>query len=1198
MKRFARVVLVGFAFGVAAAEGLTAQELERAFLEPPATARPHTWWHWMNGNVTAEGITADLESMARVGIGGAQIFNVSEAIPDGPAPFMSPQWLELVRHAAEEAERLGIELCLHNCAGWSSSGGPWITPEHAMQILVTSEVRVKGPVSFDDVLPRPEMREGYYRDIAVLAFPTPADETRIEGIRAKAGFEARYAIQPEVRSLPAGATIALDRVTDLTAKLVGEDPATRRLSWRVPEGDWTILRIGHTPTGKTNHPSPEAGRGLECDKLSSEALDLHWQKGVQPVLDAVGPLAGKVLNNSLIDSYEVGCNNWTPLFREEFRRRRGYDLWRWLPALTGRVVESGERSERFLWDFRRTIADLFDDHYFGRFADLCHERGLLTSVEPYDGPFECLSAAEKADVVMGEFWVGSGESSSVKLAACVGHTHGIRWIGAESFTATPDRGRWQNHPASLKALGDLIWCAGINRFIFHRFAHQPWPDVFPGMTMGQWGTHFDRTNAWWEPGRAWIEYLARSQSMLQSGEFVADVLFFGGEAAPNGAVHRPALKALGYDYDAIGTDLVGALTVKGGHVALPSGMSYRLLVLPDTPFMTPALARKMRELVVAGATVLGPKPVKSPSLEGWPACDTEVAAIGAEVWGADADAREHASGAGRVLWDQPVDSALAALEVEPDCTFHPAEAKAAFIHRRIDGADVYFVSNQVERAVTLDASFRVAGRLPELWSSEQGTIQPAPFWHPAGDRTIVTLSLAPAGSTFVVFRTPAPKDSDSFVSIRREGGSPPMRAAKPNQLEIVKAEYGVLSPTPHGCVDVTKELDALVNDDRLRVVASNSLAGDPAVNIVKKLWVEYEQGGEVKLAKVRENEVLTLPPAGAPSGALHVRRALYGDFRDDMPGLPERAVIDVTERLAAEVSGGELHVLVRNSLAGEDPAYLTPKQLRVDYVLNGRPGSLTVNEGAPLDLPVVEWLPMPFEPSLRIDGDRAWLLVYGGGRYVLEKASGAVRDLGPLPEDGDGWGELNGQWTVSFPPGRSAPEEIVLDELISWPDSDVPGVKYFSGTATYRRKFDSQGLAFVPGAKPRNDGHRLILDLGRVEVIAEVHVNGRDLGVLWKEPYRIDITEALLPGENELEILVTNLWPNRLIGDEQEPPDVEWNGKPLREWPEWFVKHEPRPSPGRVTFTTWHHWTKNDPLLPSGLIGPVRLVPALEYTVR
>lgn len=1191
MRRFARVVLIGLASGWAASVGsASAQELERVFLEPPPSARPHTWWHWMNGNVTAEGITADLESMARVGIGGAQIFNVSEAIPDGPAPFMSPRWLELVRHAAEEADRLGVELCLHNCAGWSSSGGPWITPEHAMQILVTSEVRVKGPASFDEELPQPEVREGYYRDIAVLAFPTPADDTRIEGVRAKAGFETRYALQPDTKPLPAAATIALDDIVDLTAKLAGGDAGALRLAWNVPEGDWTILRIGHTPTGKTNHPSPEAGRGLECDKLSSEALDLHWEKGVQPVLDAIGPLAGKVLNNSLIDSYEVGCNNWTPRFREEFQARRGYDLWRWLPALNGRVIESGERTERFLWDFRRTIADLFNDEYFGRFADLCHEHGLLTSVEPYDGPFECLSAAEKADVVMGEFWVGSGESSSVKLAACVGHTHGIRWIGAESFTATPDRGRWQNHPASIKALGDLIWCAGVNRFIFHRFAHQPWPGVLPGMTMGQWGTHFDRTNTWWEPGRAWIDYLTRSQSMLQSGEFVADVLFFGGEAAPNGAVHRPALKALGYDYDAIGTDLAGALTVEDGRVVLPSGMSYRLLVLPDTPFMTPALARKVRELVEAGATVLGPRPVKSPSLAGWPACDTEVAEIGAEVWGTDADAREHACGAGRVLWDQQVDAALAASGVEPDCTFRPAESRAAFLHRRIDGADVYFVSNQVEHAVTIDASLRVAGRLPELWSSERGTIEPAPFWHQEGGRTIVTLSLAPAGSTFVVFRTPAPKDSDSFVSLRREGGSPPKRAAKPSRLEIVKAEYGVFSSTPHGSVDVTKELTALVKDGRLRVVASNSLAGDPAVNIVKKLWVEYEQGGEVKLAKVRENEVLTLPPPGTPAGELRIRRALYGDFRDDMPGLPERAVIDVTERLAAEVAAGELHVVVRNSLAGEDPAYLTPKQLRVDYVLNGRPGSITVNEGAPLDLPVVEWRPVSFEPILHVGGGPPRLRVFADGRYVLTHASGTERSARapalPAPT------ELAGPWQVSFPPDRGAPESIELEELVSWPDSSEPGVKYFSGTATYRRTFDVG--SWYSDVSTRH----LLLDLGRVEVIAEVRVNGEDLGVLWKEPYRLDITRALKPGENELEILVTNLWPNRLIGDEQEPPDVEWRGKPLVAWPEWLVKHEPRPSPGRVTFTTWHHWTKTDPLLPSGLIGPVRLVPAWELTVR
>ena len=218
------------------------------------------------------------------------------------------------------------------------------------------------------------------------------------------------------------------------------------MTWDAPEGDWTILRVGHTPTGKENAPAPIAGRGLEIDKLSREALDAHWAGGIDPILKMVGALAGKSVNGSLIDSYEVGCNNWTPKFREEFIKRRGYDPIPFLPVLSGRYVDGGEVTERFLWDFRRTIGDLFAENYYFYFSELCRKNGLLASMEPYDGPFECLQVAAKTDIVMGEFWADGGESSSVKLAAEVAHTHGIKIVGAESFTADPENGKWLNHP--------------------------------------------------------------------------------------------------------------------------------------------------------------------------------------------------------------------------------------------------------------------------------------------------------------------------------------------------------------------------------------------------------------------------------------------------------------------------------------------------------------------------------------------------------------------------------------------------------------------------------------------------------------------------------------------------------------------------------------------------------------------------------
>ena len=379
-----------------------ANPLAAAFTNPPAQARPHTWWHWMNGNITRAGITADLTAMKQVGVGGAQIFNVSESIPPGPILFMSPEWRSLVKHAATEADRLGIELCMHNCAGWSSSGGPWITPENAMQMVVVSETKAAGPQKYSAALPQPETRNGYYRDIAVLAFLTPKDDAkRVPDFRAKAGYDSKYGQQPSLDAYPTDAVIDRETIIILTSKL--SDTGT--LSWDMPEGQWTIQRFGYTPTGAVNAPSPDSGRGLEVDKFSREAFDTHWAGMMGPILKDLGPLAGKTLNNCLIDSYEVGAQNWTKNFAAEFKARRGYDILTYLPAMTGRVVDSGEVTERFLWDLRRTIGDLFADNYYSYFAEVCRKNGLKASIEPYDGPFECLLAGRDADIPMGEFWV-------------------------------------------------------------------------------------------------------------------------------------------------------------------------------------------------------------------------------------------------------------------------------------------------------------------------------------------------------------------------------------------------------------------------------------------------------------------------------------------------------------------------------------------------------------------------------------------------------------------------------------------------------------------------------------------------------------------------------------------------------------------------------------------------------------------------
>lgn len=1158
---------------------LHAESLEESFTSPPPSARPHTWWHWMHGNVTKEGITLDLEAMARVGIGGAQIFNVADNdscnIPKGPADYMSPLFLDLVKHAAKEGKRLGVEICMHNCPGWSSSGGPWIDAAHSMQLLVSSEVQADPG---DNVkLPQPETRRGFYQDVAVLAIPTPEDAAyRIPDLGSLTSAALRYNPPTSAIPSPAAAAVEAGKVVDLTGRL----KADGSLDWNPPAGKWTVIRFGHTTSGKTNHPASGAGLGLECDKLSREAMDLHWNKGIQPILDHLGPAGTHALNNLLVDSYEVGPNTWTPKFRDEFRKRRGYDMLPYMPALAGHVIADGETSARFLWDYRRTIADLFADNYYAYFAERCHKVGLLASVEPYDGPFECLANGRGYDITMGEFWTNTSEPSpdypwastinhSVKIASSVAHVNGRNIVGAESFTSGPPHGRWQNYPGLLKQLGDAVWCLGVNRYIFHRYAQQPWsPDVVPGMTMGQWGTHFDRTNTWWEPSREWMKYIARSQFLLQQGRFGANVLFFGGENAPASGINHPALKQAGHDYDAVGTDLIEKLTVENGELVLPGGMRYQLLVLPEEKTMTPKLVAKLRSLVENGAKVSGSKPQRSPGLNQGGFADNADA-----LWGNPAATAGtiRKVGKGAVLSGVNVEKAVELLGIRPQVV---APSQIHWIQRVTPERTIFFLSNQSSKPFEGEISFPGGGNGVSLFDPMTGESHPAPVVRPTKDGATVTVSLPAEGSVFVVFGSNAPAET-RFAAHEYQTLTPaPDRPEETHQLVVKKARYGVLKAEfPHS-VDVTAALRKALKDGGLKVVANNDLAGDPAVLTPKSLFVKYTAAGAPKSVKIREGDELKLPAVGE-NGPVTVIGAIYGDLPEHLLELPRVVEVDVTAKLAGMVRDGTLSVTGNNRLVEDDPLYGVPKELEVSYSLDGVDGTALVRENQSITLPHRSWKSLPLLPVLNGDGN---LVSFANERHVF-KQSGSGESIVETPAPAAPL-EVKGPWQVSFQSKRGAPATATFDRLMPLNEHSDPGIRYFSGTAVWKTIFD---LSEVPR------GGSVFLDLGRVEVIAELKLNGQNLGILWKDPFRLDVTRFLKAGSNTLEVAVTNLWVNRLIGDEQLPPDVEWAGKPLAIWPDWFVNQRPRPTKERVTFTTWHHWTKDDALKPSGLIGPVML---------
>lgn len=996
-----------------------AEDLAEGFAKPPTWARPWFYWFTLSGNLTKEGITADLEAMARVGIGGVLYMEVDQGAPKGKADFAGPLWRELFAHSCHEAHRLGLEISMNNDAGWCGSGGPWIPPELSMQKVVWSETIVEGGRPFAGALPQPQTTNQFYRDIAVLAMPAPPDDQfRVKDIEAKASFRAKNFAHSSSRfpDAPHTAVIPRDEIQDVSAKL----DAAGKLTWDVPAGKWLVIRFGHTTTGVNNKPAPDSGRGLECDKFSKEAVAVHYTNLVGRLVAENQAVtgAGRVLVATHIDSWEVGSQNWTPKMREEFWKRRGYDLLSYLPAFTGRVIGSAEVTERFLWDLRQTVSDLIVENYAGELRRLAHQDGLRLSIEAYGGaPVEEMAYGGQADEPMSEFWswyfrgVRLGAANTCFAMSSAAHTYGKRIHGAEAFTATA-REKWQGHPGNIKDLGDWAFCEGVNRFVFHRYAAQPWTNVAPGMAMGPWGLHYERTQPWWEQSRAWHEYLARCQYLLQQGLFVADVLYLQPEGvqgrwtAPAGAEIAQHIRG-GYNYDGCSPEVVlTRLAVKDGRLVLPDGMSYRALVLPDTETMTPRLLRKITELAAAGATVIGATtpPVKSASLADLGAGDTEVKQLAAELWP-------------KIITGKTPAEVLKERGVKPDFSATPM---LRYIHRTIGDAEVYFVANPESFDVAASATFRVTGKLPELWQPDTGQIAPALAFQERDGVTSVPLRLESCGSLFVVFRKPTAR-VDTIVSALRNG---------------------------------------------------------------KTVWSSAVLTDE------------TLAPKPRPGGRNSRKRAREA----------EASATGAIEALSFDVSRGE---------------------------------------------------------------------IWQSGDYSLTTASGKTRQLTvALPASQ----EIVGPWDVAFEPKWGGPARVEFGKLVDWSQHPAAGIKYYSGAATYRTTFSSKKV-------------KAYLDLGRVEIAAEVTLNGKTLGTLWKPPYRVDISDALQDGANTLEVKVVNLWINRLIGDEQLAEDCDRNADgTLKSWPQWLLDGKSSPT-SRFTFSTWKLWKKDDPLVASGLIGPVRVLP-------
>ena len=1000
----------------------------------------------MNGNITRDGIRKDIEWMNRVGIVGFHIFDAGFDTPqivEKRLPYMTPEWKDVFNYALDLADSLDMEVSITSSPGWSVTGGPWVSREDAMKKLVWSDTVVQGGNRLRLGLPQPPRvcgpyqdmcrypkdahRYDFYRDVAVVALrvapedlsmeemgarvswsgdrrqvlveldrpytiksymvavdfrdrynyarrlecsddgvnfrtvvprapetvsrvnvydippvkarffrfcsntaaPLSYSDIRLFGVRKvnaateKAGFFASYSIR-DFYPTPASEDASTE-VVDITGYCRGGN-----LDWKAPGGRWRIYRFGYSLTGKCNGPASPEATGLEVDKLDREAVERYYRNYFKMYDEASGGRLGSVIGNLMIDSYEAECQNWTVRMPDEFRVRRGYSLVPWLPALAGEIIRSSEETERFLYDWRRTIEELTAESHYDAVDKLLKEYGMTrhTEAQEYSRVYNAdgMDVRRNADVPMASFWMREFYSSypceeaDMREAASVAHIYGQNVCGSESFTTNGEdtdcygrRIAWTLHPGNLKAAADAAMASGLTRFIIHSTVHQPVDDKIPGLTLSRHGMCFNRHNTWAEEARPWTDYLSRSAYLLGQGCFAADIAVYYGEttnAVARFKQERPEVP-FGHSYDFVNRTVVTELLkTDGSCLVTNSGMRYNALVIDrEVRYMSLPVLRRIAEFARAGVLIAGDEPSDHCDLMG---SGEEFKALVRDIW--------H-SGRFNVVARSQLETALKSTGIPKDVDFrNPTGADIRFVHRHLDGGELYWLANLNPEYRRLEVSFNVYGKKPVLLDAETGRVEELSYRMKDG-RTSVTLDMVPDDACFILFE---------------------------------------------------EDTDAVSRD-------------------------------------VKEKS-----PAG----------------------------------------------------------------------------------------------------SFAVECD----------------------------------------WSVKFQDGRGAPAAISLPELKDFSLSDESGVRYFSGTAVYTGKFN-----FEPGYGS------YILDLGEVHDMARVILNGKDLGLLWKVPFRIDVTDAIRAGENTIEIRVTNTWHNRIIGDLQ--PDA----------------------PEHITYTVYKFYSADSPLRRTGLLGPVRI---------
>lgn len=1128
-------------------------DLVKIFSKPPKDARPQVWWHWMDGNVSKEGIRKDIEWMNRNGIGGFHQFDAGGVNMQRAAkvklPYLSDGWKDAFRFALNLADSLDMDVTIASAPGWSSTGGTWVKPEDAIKKLEWRSIDTRGgrisvqlPDLYNVVGPYQDYHtdndrikiEPYGKDLYVLAVRLPYSDKSMNALGAQVSkSESTISVEfrkpqtiksltlktmamgdrprtgkPECRNIlecsddglkwrkvcdieptvlpyltvnvpPTCAqffrvkgekleslelftvmkinhsqelggfgivhdfwkyhtpyskdAIRTSDIIDLTGKMTADG----KLECSLPAGRWRIYRFGWSITGKINHPASPEATGLEVDKLDPDAWMRYFRTYLDLYKDAAdGMLGEKGIRYLLVDSYEAGAYTWTPKLAKEFKARRGYDLLPWLPVLAGEIIGSSQASERFLWDWRRTLGELFCENY-DRINEIVNEYDLAGRyTESHEGgrayTGDGMDPKIKATIPMAAFWMeNTPTGSSVPSAICdiresasVSHIYGQRLVAAESFSVNGDEGRAYTYcPENMKYIADVGLSAGVNRFVIHESASQPNDQYLPGLQLFRYGQWLHRNETWGEYAWVLTDYLARSSSMLQQGNSIADILLYYGEDLNiTGLYGGQAFSSLpqvpdGYNYDfANPTVLRSGIKVENGSLVAPSGARYRVLLLDrNCEVMSLDILKKIKEFADAGVIICGKEPK---SCAGLKADDRAFASIVDDVW--------HSRR--KNVFVKGLEDCLRRSGIQPD--FRAT------------------VTSPV--ASTGSVTSGSAGHFDKFSDQEDAVEAPANAPDSYGDFKYVHRTLPDSTQVYWV-RNFSGKDSNVELSFR-DGGK---------FAAIFNPENG----------EVT---DAEINNDNGRSTVSLPLLSADARFIV----LSNKPQIKVTIDTVFVNTTDTTLICTSDSTEVHPVDSL--------------------------ASAGHF----------DTSADSTQRKLSDQHISVAEPAEATTDPVVRHSSPTIE------ATSIQT---------------------------------------VNTTWHVHFDQKNGGTADEEFRELVSWTRKENPIVKYFSGTVVYKTTVAIDSTQLATSA-------RIFIDLGVVKNIADISINGTQAGVLWKAPFRTaDIKPLLKEGDNLLEIKVTNVWRNRMIGDVQ----------PGEKHPVTAIRR---------------FYKSTDKLLPSGLLGPVRII--------